>query len=61
MIDLERLAAHPEEATPDDVRELIRLLSLARAELPNYGVKEGAGTPATPDGEIGDIKSVARQ
>jgi len=61
MLDLERLTAHPHEATPDDVLELIRLLTLARAALPHYGTSDGSGTPATPDGEIGDIKSVARQ
>lgn len=57
MLDIDRLKQHPEEAGPDDVRELIRLLELARNALPSYDV----GQAASPDGEIGDIKSVPRQ
>ncbi len=57
MLDIDRLKQHPEEAGPDDVRELIRLLELARSALPSYDV----GQSASPDGEIGDIKSVPRQ
>lgn len=57
MVDLERLKQHPEQATPDDVTELIRLLELARVALPSYA----DGQTPRPDGEIGDIKSVPRQ
>ena len=57
MVDLEKLKVHPEQATSDDVRELIRLLELARASLPSYA----DGQSPMPDGEIGDIKSVPRQ
>lgn len=57
MVDLERLKQHPEQATPDDVRELIRLLELARAAMPSYA----DGQTPRPDGEIGDIQSIPRQ
>lgn len=56
MLDIERLKQHPEEAGPDDVRELIRLLELARIALPSYAADE----VPVPDGEIGDIKSIPR-
>jgi hypothetical protein len=54
MVDIERLKQHPEQATPDDVQELIRLLELARTSLPSYQ------SQPSPDGEIGDIKSIPR-
>jgi len=56
MVDIDGLKAHPERATPDDVIELIRLLELARASLPSYA----DGESPSPDGEIGDIKSIPR-
>lgn len=56
MVDIDRLKQHPEEASPEDVRELIRLLELARVALPSYA----AGEVPDPDGEIGDIKSIPR-
>jgi hypothetical protein len=56
MLDIERLKQHPELAGPDDVRELIRLLELARVALPSYR----ADQTVSPDGEIGDIKSAPR-
>jgi len=56
MLNIDLLKDEPSRASPDDVRELIRLLELARAALPSYG-----GTQApSPNGEITDIKSVPR-
>lgn len=56
MVDIDGLKAHPERATSADVSELIRLLELARAALPSYA----DGQLPSPDGEIGDIKSIPR-
>lgn len=56
MIDIEFLKQHPEQASDDDVLELIRLLELARNALPSH-----EGTPVSPEGGIGDVKSLPRQ